>query len=189
MRSRHALESVVARRGVQAESRFRLSGEAAAAAMEHGALRNAQLKAALHTTIHSRAPARRRSPTPPAMPYSMLCNAANASLREQLPIFRLPLVLEQCDHLALVEYLAGLQGATVVRLPKVGAADDVRRASATMREFAEFMEVGAAAVEDDVVSPEEFARIEREALDAVTAILELVAHYRTRVQRPLLESK
>lgn len=184
--SSHALESVVARRRVQAESRFRVSGEAAAAAMEHGARRNAQLKAALHATIHKSRAGTKAIADAAGLPYSMLCNAANASLREQLPMFRLPLVLEHCDNLALVQFLAGLQHATVVRLPTAGASEDLRRASVTMREFAQFMEAGAAALEDDIVSPEECARVEREAHEAVTSILELVAHYRARVARPLL---
>jgi hypothetical protein len=190
MRSKHALESVVARRRVQPESGLRFSGEANAAAMERETAMNRRFKAALHATIHESTAATKAIADGAGFgSYAFLCACANPSLTDQLPARKLPLVLAQCDNLALVEFLAGLQGATVVRLPTAGAAEDVRRHSATMREFAEFMEAGAAAVEDVTVAPDEFARVEREALEAVNAILELVAHYRARVTRPLLEGK
>lgn len=186
MKPLHGVQSVGARSGVQAESRLRVSSEGAEMALVHAAHLAASQKRALHTTIHESTQSTAKIAADAGISYPFLCNAANVSLREQLPFMRLPLVLESCDDLTLVRFLADRQNAAVVRLPKVGAAGDVKRASATMREFAEFMDAGAAAVEDDVVSPEEFARVEREAQEAVNAILELVAHYRARVKRPLL---
>lgn len=157
--------------------------------MVHAARLGSRQKAALHTTIHESTKSTAAIADGAGISYQFLCATATDTLRDQLPFFRLPLVLEHCDDLTLVRFYAGLQNAAVVPMPNSGAAADVRRASVTMREFAEFMEAGAAAVEDEVVSPEEFARIEREAQEAVNAILELREHYRARVQRPLLEGR
>lgn len=183
MKPDHIRQSGDAPLRVQAESRFCISSEGA---MVHAARLSAGQQRALHTTIHESKQSTRAIAEKAGISYSFLANCANESLREQLPFPRLPLVLEQSDDLTLVRFLADLQHASVVRLPTQGAEGDIRKASVTMREFAQFMEVGAAAVEDNVVSPEEFARVEREGREAVQAILELVAHYRSRVTRPLL---
>lgn len=144
-------------------------------------------KRALQTTI-------KNSTLPPkaiamdvGLRHDHLLNCGNPLAPHHLPFARLPLVLHACDDLTLLRFLAGLQGCEVVRLPRAGATGDARRAAATMREVAEFLEAGAGATEDDVVSPDEFARVEREGAEAVRAILEHVAHYRARVRRPLLE--
>ncbi len=69
----------------------------------------------------------------------------------------------------------------------MGAVGDARQAAATMREFAELLEAGAAAEEDGVITPDECDRIEREGQDAARAVYEFIAHFRARVRRPLLE--
>lgn len=185
---RDALQCAGRQSSVQAESRLRVSGEGdvVTAALVRAARRAAELQKALHVTIHDSTASTRAIADAAGISYQFLCNAANDSLREQLPFLRLPLVLEACDDLTLLRFLAALQGADVIRLP-AAAAGDVRQASATMREFAEFMDAGAAALENNHVSPEEFADIEREGLEAVRAIFALIAHYRGRVDRPLLE--
>ena len=174
---------------VQPEFRLRHSGEGnvATTALVRAAQLATQLQKALHVTIHQSTASTRAIAEAAGISYSFLCNAANADVKEQLPFPRLPLVLAACDDLTVLRFLAALQGADVVRLPPAGATDDVRQASATMREFAEFMDAGAAALENDQVSPAEFADIEREGLEAVRAIVALIAHYRGRVERPLLE--
>lgn len=175
-------------RPVQAESRLRVSSEgpAAAAALVEAARLATEQKAALHVSIHKSRQSTSAIAAAADINYSFLCNAANRSLKEQLPFARLPLVLRACDDLTLLRFYAQLQGATVIRLPQTPAGD-LHQASATMREFVEFMDAGAAAIENADVSPEEFARIEREGMEAVRAILALIAHYGARVARPLLE--
>lgn len=170
------------------QSRLRVSSEVAAAttALVHAARASEAQQRALHVTIHKSARSTAAIAGLAGISYQFLCNAANDSLKEQLPFARLPLVLAACDDLTLVRFLAQLQGADVIRLPK-STVGDVRQASATMREFVEFMEVGAAALEDQQVAPREFADIEREGMEAVRAILAFIEHYRARVARPLLE--
>jgi hypothetical protein len=185
----HTGQSGPARPRVQPESRFRVSRETdkATEALVHASHLAASQKRALHATIHEATQAARAIAENAGIGYQFLCATANPSLRDQLPFMRLPLVLESSDNLTYVRFLADLQHAAVVPLPHRGADADVRQASATMREFAEFLEAGAAASDDDVVTPEEFARVEREGQEAVEAILGMVAHYRARVRRPLLQ--
>lgn len=186
---RHESNVPVRPRAVQPESRLRVSGpvDAVTRALAHAAHLAASQKRALHATIHeSTAPAKAIAESA-GLSYSFLANAALTSTTDQLPFPRLPLVLEASDDLTLLRFLAQLQGCDVFRLPRAGASADARRAAVTMREVAEFLEAGAQASEDDVVTPDEFARVEREGLEAVRAILEHIAHYRVRVRRPLLE--
>lgn len=181
----HVAQSGLLTSRVQPECRFRVSGEtdARTEALVHAAHLAASQKRALHATVHeSREPAKAIA-AGSGIGYQFLCSAAQPDSRDQLPFMRLPLVLEQCDDLTYVRFLANLQNADVIRRPQLGAAADVRQASATMREFAQFMEAGADASEDDVITPEEFARVEREGAEAVRAILEMTAHYRSRVKR------
>lgn len=167
---------------VQAESRLRVSVESDAAPAVHVPLRRA-----LHATIHESTASTLAIAEHAKLSYQLLCNAANASLPSQrLRFDLLPLVLEACDDLTLVRFLAALQHAVVIRLPKTSAGD-VRQASATMREFVEFMDAGAAALDDHRIEPREFSDIEREGLEAVRAILATIEDYRRRVDRPLLE--
>lgn len=171
---------------VQPERRRVISGEEGEKAVRARYLRESQ-KRALHETIHHSTAPLKAIADEVGVEYSSLANAALMSRTDQLPFARLPLVLEACDDLTLLRFFAHLQGCDVFRLPRVGAAGDAHQAAATMREFAELLEAGAAAAEDNVVTPEEFARVEREAQDVVRAVLEYVAHYRARVRRPLLE--
>jgi hypothetical protein len=183
--NQHVRQSGSAVARVQPESRFRVSGETDARtdALVHAAHLAASQKRALHTTIHESTEPTKAIADGSGIGYQFLCSAAQPDSRDQLPFMRLPLVLEHCDDLTYVRFLANLQDAEVVRLPRAGVAGDVRQASATMREFAQFMEAGADASEDNVITPDEFARVEREGAEAVRAILEMVAHYRSRVKR------
>ena len=163
-----------------------VSGEALEKVAHAKYLREGQ-KRALHATLHgSTAPLRVIAETI-GVQYSTLANTAVFSRTDELPFFRLPQVLEASDDLTLLRFYAHLQGCDVFRLPHAGARADARRAAETMREVAEFLQAGAEATEDEIVTPDEFARIEREGHEAVRAILEHVAHLRARVQRPLLE--
>lgn len=162
---------------VQPESRLRLSGEAADVAQ----------KRALHATVHEATQPCKQIAADVGVKYSTLANAALDSTPDQLPFRYLPLVLQASDNLTLLRFYAALQGCELFRLPTVGDGGDVHQAASAMREFAELLEAGAAAFEDVLVTPEEFARVEREAHDVVRAVLEYVAHYRARVPRPLLE--
>lgn len=172
-------------RAVQLESRRRVSSDTAA--YVHAAHAEASQKRALHATIHSSTAPTKAIAEAAGVGYSALANAALTSEPGNLPFARLPLVLEASDNLTLLRFYAQLQGCEVFRLPRVGAVADGRQAAAAMREFAELLEAGAAAAEDAVITPAEFARIDREADDALRAILEYRASYRARVQRPLLE--
>lgn len=175
---------------VQPEKRIRVSGESRgrAEAIVRAAHLAASLKRALHVTIHKSTLSTKAIADQAGISYQFLCDAANTSEHDQLPLARLPLVFEACDNLTLLQFFAHLQACEVFRLPRNGASvDDVRRATATMREFAEFMEATADALVDGVLEPAEFDAIEREGLDAVRAILESIAYQRSRVKRPLLE--
>lgn len=172
-------------RSVPLESRGRVSSTAAAHV--HAAHAEASQKRALHATIHQSSAGTKVIAEQAGMGYSALANAALLSEASNLPFARLPLVLAASDDLTLLRFYANLQGCEVFRLPRTGAAGDARQTSMTVREFAELLEAVGAATEDDVITPEEFARIEREAQDVVRAVLENVAHYRARVRRPLLE--
>lgn len=155
--------------------------------MVHAAHLAAAQKRALHPTIHEATAPAKAIAEQVGLSYSFLANAALTSTTDQLPFARLPLVLEASDNLTLLRFYAHLQGCEVFRLPRTGAVGDARQTSITVREFAELLDAVGAATEDDVITPEEFARIEREAQDVVRAVLENVAHYRARVRRPLLE--
>jgi len=179
--------SVPARpRAVQPESRRPVSGEGVAKLAHRKYLVESQ-KRALHATIHGSTAPLKAIADELGMEYSSLANFALASRTDQLPFTQLPMVLEAADNLTLLRFYAYLQGCEVFRLPRTGAAGDARQTSVTVREFAELLEAAGTATEDDVVTPEEFAAIEREGQEAVRAVLELVAHYRARVRRPLLE--
>jgi hypothetical protein len=173
---------------VQQESRLRFSGESADALVHAAQLAEAQ-KRALHETIHHSTQPTKAIAAAAGLSYQFLCNAANPSTSDSLPFARLPLVLEGSDDVTLLRFLAQLQGCDVIRLPKTGASgEDVHRAAATMREFAQFMDASADALVDAAIKPSEFDAIEREGLEAVRAILESIAYHRARVQRPLLET-
>lgn len=170
---------------VPLESRRRVSSDTAA--YVHAVHAEASQKRALHATIHQSTAPTKAIAEAAGVGYSALANAALTSESSNLPFARLPLVLAASDDLTLLRFYANLQGCEVFRLPRTGAAGDARQTSMTVREFAELLEAVGAATEDDVITPEEFARIEREAQDVVRAVLENVAHYRARVRRPLLE--
>jgi hypothetical protein len=145
-------------------------------------------KRALHVTVHGSTLPAKAIAAETGVSYQFLCNAANLTTRDQLPFARLPLVLEAADDLTLLRFYAHQQGCDVVRLPQTGAtSDDLRRATETMREFAQFMDVSADALSDAVIEPAEFEAIQREGLEAVRAILQSIAYHRARVKRPLLE--
>lgn len=187
MKLGHQLNVPKRPRAVQAELAGHVSAVPPASAVARAAQLAAEGKAALHTTIHASVRGTKAIADYAGLSYSFLANSALTSSPNQLPFSRLPLVLEACDDLTLLRFFAARQGCDVFRLPVVGVVDDVRRASTTMREFAEFVDAGAAALEDQVIEPRDFAAIEREGLEAVRAILETIAYYRARVQRPLLE--
>ena len=169
---------------VQPESRFRLSGEA----LIRAAHLAGALKRALNATIHNSTSSTEQIAEASGVEYKSLCNAALTSCRDELPFWRLPLVLEASDDLTLVRFLADLQRADVLARPRLrGADDDVQRFAAALREFSEFVAAAAGAVAGDQVDPERFARIEREGLEAIDVIRQLLEYYRTRVARPLLE--
>jgi hypothetical protein len=178
---------VPARFAPKRESGLRDSGERLSQVVEAAHLAQSQ-KRALHTTVHDATRPTREIAELAGVSYQFLCNAALESTKDQLPFSRLPLVLRYSDNLTLLRLYASLQGCDVIRMPRVGAtADEVHRASATMREFAQFMDASADALEDATVAPEEFATIEREGLEAVRAILASIAAHRARVQRPLFD--
>jgi hypothetical protein len=166
-------------RAVQPERRLRVSGEEFADSQ----------KRALHATIHGSTLSVAEIADRAGVAYPTLANAALTSSTDQLPFARLGLVLRACDDLTLVRLLADFQNADVIPRPRaaVRGVDDLQRIAATMREFAEFTAAGGPALGQMVIPPELFATIEREGLEAVAVILELVALYRARVQRPLLE--
>jgi hypothetical protein len=176
---------------VQPESRLRFSGEvdARTSALVHQAHLAASQKRGLHATIHNSNASVAEIAEHAGVAYPTLANAALTSSTDQLPFARLGLVLRACDDLTLVRLLADFQNADVIPRPQLGVrgVDDLQRIAATMREFAEFTAAGGPAVGQMVITPELFATIEREGLEAVAVILELVALYRARVQRPLLE--
>jgi hypothetical protein len=166
-------------RSVQPERRLRVSGEEFADAQ----------KRALHKTIHGSTLSVAEIADRAGVAYPTLANAALTSSTDQLPFARLGLVLKACDDLTLVRFLADFQNADVIPRPQLASrgVDDLQRVAATMREFAEFTAAGGAAVGQLVITPELFATLEREGLEAVAVILELIALYRSRVPRPLLE--
>lgn len=184
-RASDALNVPVRPRAVQLESRLRVSSEAAAHV--HAAHAEASQKRALHATIHHFTAPTKAIAEAAGVGYSALANAALTSEPGNLPFARLPLVLEASDDLTLLSFYADLQNCEVYRRPRTGVPADARQQAVTMREFAELLEAGAAAAEDNVITPEEFARIDREADDVVRAVLEYRAYYRARVARPLLE--
>lgn len=172
---------------VQPETRTVVSGDDAVVALHRGEVLAARQKGALHATIHQATQPAKAIAEAAGLKYPTLANAALVSTDDQLPFRYVPLVLRASDNLALLQFYASLQGCEVFRLPRTGAAGDAHQAARAMREFAELLEAGAAAEEDRVITPEEFARIDRETDDVVRAALEYRAHYRARVQRPLLE--
>lgn len=182
MNARH--ESGSAARRVQVENDLAFS--TALFDVRERRLADAQ-KEALRTTLKESAQPAKAIAMDVQMAHTRLLNCGNPSAPHELPFRKLPLVLQASDNLTLLRFYASLQGCEVFRLPTVGDGGDVHQAASAMREFAELLEAGAAAFEDVLVTPEEFARVEREAHDVVRAVLEYVAHYRARVPRPLLE--
>jgi hypothetical protein len=149
----------------------------------------AEQKRALHATIHNSTASVAAIAEHADIKYPQLANAALDCAPSHLPFAKLGVVLQACDDLTLVRLLADFQNADVIPRPRgaVRGVDDLQRIAATMREFAEFTAAGGPALGQMVIPPELFATIEREGLEAVAVILELVALYRARVQRPLLE--
>jgi hypothetical protein len=173
--------------GVQQESRLRISSERPAA-LAHAIYLAGSLKRAVHATIHRSTQGAKAIAEHAGISYQFLVNSALDSTPDQLPFARVPLVLEACDDLSLLQFLAYCQGCEVVRLPRVSVErEDVRRTSQAMHEFAEFMDATAAALDDGVVEIEELEKLDREGHEAIRAILQLIADYRARVKRPLLE--
>lgn len=169
---------------VQPKSRLRDSSEAAAI---HADKLAAQGTRALHTTIHDSKLPTKSIAHLAGVSYQFLASCALESTTDTLPWRRLFAVLEACDDLTFVAFLASLQRSAVYRLPEISGVGDPRQTATVMREFAEFLQAGAAALDDGQVTPEEFARIEREGHDVVRAVLETIAMFGARVQRPLLE--
>lgn len=182
----HARNVRVRPRQVPLESALRYSSETDARIV-HAAHLSAAQKRAFHATVHRSSAAAKAIAEESGISYQFLVNAANASTHDQLPFARLPLVLEACDDLTLLRFLADRQHCDVLRRPRVGTASDIQRASVTIREFSQFIEAGAEAMADAVIEPGEFARVEREGLEAIEAIRDLIADYRRRVRRPLLD--
>lgn len=176
-------------RAVQPERGLRLSGEGAVTTLgQRASGLAAALKRALHASIHGSTQPLTAIAQQSGISYPFLANSALPSSTDQLPFARLPLVLAACDDLSLVRFLADLQACDVlVRPTGRPTADDIRRAAAAMRAFAEFTDAAAQALEDRTIQPAEFARVERDGLQAIDAIRQLLADYRARVTRPLLE--
>jgi hypothetical protein len=171
---------------VQPESRLSVSGAADVVAIRREVLA-ARQKQALHATVHDATSPAKAIAEAAGVKYSTLANAALTSTEDQLAIRFLPMVLSASDNLALLRFYAQLQHCAIYRLPRVGAAGDARQVAAVMRQVAELLEAAGAAAEDGVITPQEFAGIEHAADHALRTLLEFAAHFRARVQRPLLE--
>lgn len=94
--------------------------------------------------------------------------------------FTLPMVSTWCgltDGVNLMKWLAG-ERFIVAEIPEPHKRSHTAN---TIREFAEFLDASAAAVEDGHVNPDEYKRIEREAMEAVSAIIAELYAIRHRV--------
>lgn len=84
--------------------------------------------------------------------------------------FTLPMVSTWCgltDGVNLMRWLAG-DRFIVAEVPEPHKCSHTAN---TIREFAEFLDVTAVAIEDGRVTPDEYRRIESEAMEAVSAII------------------
>jgi hypothetical protein len=111
----------------------------------------------------------------------MLRAAAQEDSATFLPLRRLPAFLKAApDPLPLLVALAEHCGCAVFRLP-VGL--DAKPMADAMRQFADVLEAHAAGIEDGRWEPGEVDRLEREAQEAIAALLAAVAHARAASRR------
>jgi hypothetical protein len=78
------------------------------------------------------------------------------------------------SNLSWLDYLEAIAGRQAFMLPTANALCSVMTVAA-LKEFSEFLTTVADSVADGSVSPEDAARIEREGLDAISAIQTVIA--------------
>lgn len=173
---------------VQPKSALRLSSEDGdAAAVVRATQLAGNQRQALHATIHRSSLGAKAIADQAGVSHQFLCSCALDSTRDELPFRRLPAVLAACDDLTLVQLYADLQGALVLRRPRATGVPNVQATTATMRAFAALLDVVAASQADGVIAPRELAAIEQHGREAMEDVAQLLADYRARVTRPLLE--
>lgn len=92
--------------------------------------------------------------------YQTLMGWADEHLDSHVPSSRMPALFSTSDDTALIEYWAGLQGCTVVRIPRAGLEQvDVCQLAELAGEFAALLATHAAAHADGRWTPDEVEQL------------------------------
>lgn len=93
----------------------------------------------------------------------------------------LPALAKLCSNLAWLDFLEHCAGRVAFRLPQ---GHEAKSFGVALRELGEWAQAHGEALEDGIVTADELAHVEKEAADAVAALMATVAQLRTTVMPP-----